>query len=419
MLLLCFEKAIYFFGALLLCYQLYFAGVALWGVVKKHREIPRAVPQVRFACVIAARNEAAVIGQLVDSLQAQAYPHTLFRVFVAPNNCTDNTAEIALAHGAEIFLPSGKITGKGEVLTQVVDKLLAEDEFDAMCVFDADNLVDAQFLQNMNDAIADGAQVVQGFRDSKNPDQSAMSGCYSIGYWLVNQFYNHSRSTLGLSALVNGSGFAVTKQLLTRLGGWHTTTMTEDYEFSAQCACVGERVRYAPDARIYDEQPLTFAQSWKQRRRWTTGSLQGFLRYHSTLWEQAVLRRSSVCVDMYLTFLMPLTQLLGLIVCGGSIVIVLLRGDVVMGSLVVHSLTAVMILLAGSAFGAVAASSAVAAVAVAQQRSTLLSMGKSIAVFWVFLGSFLLLTLLSFIRQKTTWDPIAHTAAKSIGELAP
>ena len=108
--------------------------------------------------------------------------------------------------------------------------------YDAMCVFDADNLVHPDFLARMNDAVCAGHVAVQGFRDSKNPEQSAISGCYSICYWMLNRFYNSARSALGLSALVNGSGFTATAGLLRELGGWNTVTMTEDYEFSAQCA---------------------------------------------------------------------------------------------------------------------------------------------------------------------------------------
>lgn len=311
MLLLILTRIVLALGLLLGLYAAYFAVVALFGLRRPVPAAPCAAPQKRFALVVAARNEAAVIGHLVDSLQALDYPRELYDVIVAPNNCTDDTEAIAARHGAHIFHAQGKIRSKGEVLTQVVDKLVLPGPYDAMCVFDADNLVDGRFLARMNDVLCGGAQVAQGFRDSKNPEQSAISGCYSICYWMLNRFYNGARSTLRLSALVNGSGFAVTTALLRRLGGWHTVTMTEDYEFSAQCAMLGERVHFVPDAVIYDEQPLTFVQSWKQRRRWTTGSLQGLQQYGHGLFASFVLHGSVVCLDMFLTFLVPLTQLLG------------------------------------------------------------------------------------------------------------
>ena len=66
-------------------------------------------------------------------------------MIVAPNNCTDDTEAVAAGRGARMFRPEGVIRSKGEVRTQVVDKIVLAEEFDAMCVFDADNLVDGQF----------------------------------------------------------------------------------------------------------------------------------------------------------------------------------------------------------------------------------------------------------------------------------
>lgn len=53
----------------------------------------------RFAVLIAARNEAAVIGDLIDSLKQQNYPAELIDIYVVADNCIDCTAEIAHAHG--------------------------------------------------------------------------------------------------------------------------------------------------------------------------------------------------------------------------------------------------------------------------------------------------------------------------------
>ena len=131
-------------GAALSVYTLYFGVIALRGLVRRAPAFARSAPQKRIACVVAARNEAAVIGPLVDSLLAQDYPRALFEVIVAPNNCTDDTEAVAAAHGARIFRPTGPIRSKGDVLAQVVDEVVLKENFDAMCVFDADNLAGRQ-----------------------------------------------------------------------------------------------------------------------------------------------------------------------------------------------------------------------------------------------------------------------------------
>ena len=405
-------------SVLLGIYTLYFGAIALVGLIRRAKAIPAAAPQKRFACVIAARNEALVIGNLVDSLHAQNYPADLFEVIVAPNNCTDETESIARRHGARIFTSQGTIRSKGEVLTQIVDDVILRENFDAMCVFDADNLVDQNFLQRMNDALCNGAQAAQGFRDSKNPEQSAISGCYSICYWMLNRFYNSARSMLGLSALINGSGFAVTSDLLRKLGGWHTCTMTEDYEFSAQCAIAGGRVDFIPDAIIYDEQPLTFVQSWRQRRRWTTGSLQGLQNYGGLLFREMILRRSVVCFDMYLTFLTPFAQLAGAVLGITGTVLLLAGKGFVIGSIFFNGMVAALILTLGGLVLSCLGTAAAATVTVLLKKDNLHGMGWGIAAFWMFALSHTVLTLLSFVKQENVWRPIAHTSVKTMDDIA-
>ena len=159
MVTLILTRIVFVLSIPLCLYAVYFGVVALFGLRKKLPAAPQAKPEKRFALVVAARNEAAVIGHLVDSLYGQDYPRELYEVIVAPNNCTDDTEAVAAGRGARIFCPEGVIRSKGEVLTQVVDKIVLAEEFDAMCVFDADNLVDGQFLARMNDALVSGAQV--------------------------------------------------------------------------------------------------------------------------------------------------------------------------------------------------------------------------------------------------------------------
>ena len=101
MLLLILWRLVTACSILLGLYMLYFGAVALFGF-KKRRAVPRTAPKTKFACVVAARNEEAVIANLVHSLRRQNYPPELFDIIVAPNNCTDDTAGAAQAAGATL-----------------------------------------------------------------------------------------------------------------------------------------------------------------------------------------------------------------------------------------------------------------------------------------------------------------------------
>ncbi len=400
-------------GGLLMLYNLYFCVLAVVGL-RGRKEHPRAMPATRFAVVVAARNEEKVLAQLLESLWQQNYPRELFTVYVAPNNCTDNTRALALKCGATVFDAVGEVHGKGDVLAQMAAYLEERGGYDALCVFDADNLVHPDFLQKMNDAYAAGVRVAQGFRDSKNPTDTAVATCYSVCYWMLNRFYNAGREAFHLSGLVNGSGFMVARAVLQKLGGWNTCTMTEDYEFSAQCVLAGERVQYVAGAVIYDEQPLTFRQSWRQRRRWSSGSAQGMQLYGMPLVAQALKKRSWKCFDMALTFLTPVVQVVSL--CTGVLTVLLAAYRVIEWRWM--PLTEFLWLAVALVCGAFVLCAMMASFVIWLNRGTeLQGSGRGVLYFALFLLSWLPISIISLFKRIRTWEPIAHTRAARLQDM--
>lgn len=229
----------------------------------------------RFMAIIPAHNEQAVVANLIQSLKNQDYPKELYDIYVIADNCTDATATVAKEAGAIVykrFDPEHKT--KGYALKWFLDQKIKEDApYDAFCVFDADNIVDVNFLKNMNKKLCQGETVVQGYRDIKNPTDSWITAGYAIFYWMMNRFYHLARYNIGLSPLINGTGFMV-KFDVVKPDGWITETLTEDIEFSLKRIISGNKLGWAKDAIVYDEQPVGFKQSWSQRSRWTVGHIQ-------------------------------------------------------------------------------------------------------------------------------------------------
>lgn len=282
-----------------------------WGQFEKLDPIPSARAQKKIAVLIAARNEEKVIGNLVSSLKKQRYPDRLYDIYVIPNNCTDHTAQAAQDAGARVMFCESPVHSKGDVLHEVFERLLQAGEgYDGFIIFDADNLVDGGFLQAANDALCAGYQVGQGYRDSKNPDDSWVAGCTSVFFWFMNRLFNRTRAAMGLSCPLNGTGILIGADFLRR-HGYKTFALTEDLEFTAQCALAGEKIAWMPRAITYDEQPIKFKDSWTQRRRWAAGTRQCLVSYGAALYRQA--GKSRISRDVALHFSGVVVQMLSLI----------------------------------------------------------------------------------------------------------
>ncbi len=232
-------------------------------------------PEKKFAVVIAAHNESAVIGQLIENLKSQEYPKELYDVYVIADNCNDNTAEVAEESGA-IVCPRFDDTkkSKGFALEWMFERLFEMEKdgkiYDAVAIFDADNLVHPKFLAEMNNRLLKGDTIIQGFLDAKNPYDTWVSGTFAIAFWVIDYVSHLAKTNIGLSAVLGGTGMCITIDVLKKYG-WRATCLTEDMEFTMKSLAEGIKTTWAHDAIVYDEKPLTFAQSWTQRKRWAQG----------------------------------------------------------------------------------------------------------------------------------------------------
>ena len=150
---------------LIFLFTLYFFIIGFCGMWRR-KENKVKVPKKTFALVVAAHNESAVIGQLVENLGQLNYPKNMYDIHVVADNCEDNTAEVAAQAGAivhERTHPTKK--SKGYALDWMFDRLFKMDkEYDAVCVFDADNLVHPQFLMEMNNRLCKGDKVIHSLK---------------------------------------------------------------------------------------------------------------------------------------------------------------------------------------------------------------------------------------------------------------
>lgn len=283
-------------------YQFFYIPVSL--LAKERKPELKPVPH-DFAVLICARNESAVIGDLCDSLKAQTYPAEQIHIFVMADNCTDDTASIAKAHGATVYTRSDtQNIGKGFALEALLGHI-AEDYpagFDGYFVFDADNLLEPDYIEQMNRTFSDGNDIITSYRNSKNYGDNWISAGYALWFLRESKYLNYPRYLLRTSCAVSGTGFLFSRKVLEEIGGWPFHMLVEDIEFTVNRITSGYKIAFCKNAVLYDEQPVTFRQSWRQRLRWSRGYLQVFGGYGKALIKGAF-KGSFSCYDMSMTIM--------------------------------------------------------------------------------------------------------------------
>jgi cellulose synthase/poly-beta-1,6-N-acetylglucosamine synthase-like glycosyltransferase len=283
------------------------------------KQPPRAVGFRRFAILIPAHDEAAVLAPLLSSLKDQTYPAEYFSIFVSCDNCSDNTAEIARECGADPLIRTDtKRRGKTWNVRWALSRI-PMDDFDALAMFDADNLVEADFLSRMNDYMEANpdAEAIQGVLDVKNPDDNWLTKSYAVAYWFTNRFWQMARSLWGLSCTLGGTGLVIRAAALRRLG-WNFESLTEDLEMSTHLILSGGRVHWNNYAIIYDEKPQELSMSNKQRTRWMQGHYWVCMRYGAKALFMFIQTGRIQYLDLLLYLLAPMKCCVSVIamICG-------------------------------------------------------------------------------------------------------
>jgi len=279
--------------------------IALGGFLPARRP-PRAAPKHRFAIIVPAHNEEQVVGYLVRELLAQDYPRELFRIFVSCDNCTDRTAEVAREAGAVALIRADAArAGKQWNLEWAFEHVPIAD-FDAVAIFDADNIPEPDFLSAMNDLMVarPDAEVIQGYLDSKNPDDSWVARASALAYWYTNRFWQQARMPWGLSAQLGGTGAVIRTGCLERIG-WETGSLADDLEFSTKVILAGGHVLWNEWARVYDEKPVTYQASYRQRSRWMRGHYWVLYRYGLRCLREFARTRRLQYLDLFMYLVAP------------------------------------------------------------------------------------------------------------------
>lgn len=383
----------------------YYVVFTIYGLFRRTKKYADTDQRKHFAAVIAARNEELVIGNLVESLKAADYPPELLDIYVFLTNCTDKTGEIAGEHGANVVECKIEAHSKGDVLRYVFNEFFkGKSEIEAYAVFDADNVVDAELFNEMNKALSEGCPVVQGMRRGKNMSRKWISASYEIFYAMQNVFYNHPRSSAGLTAVISGTGWVADKAFIDRIG-YDMNTITEDYEMNNKLALCDERIAYCRDAIVFDEFTEKLSVSVTQRIRWTVGLYQSIRKYEGKLIKKALRfgHGSWLCFDVAHMNLLLVVMLISSVVLPVSYFVFKLPISFAMY---------LLLMLAGFWITI----SLCAAVAVLKSGIGLKENMKGVLAFPLFMITWVPILAYCLFKRDVEWKPIKHDMVISIEE---
>jgi cellulose synthase/poly-beta-1,6-N-acetylglucosamine synthase-like glycosyltransferase len=272
----------------------------------KKKLLPLPVKEVsfkHFIILVPAKNEAATLPGLLKSIAAQDYPRAHYRAVVVADNCTDNTCEVALAHGAECI--DKRLMDahpcKGACMAYAA-KLFMPQELPKdtyFVIIDADCELATGYLAEVNKQLNGplAASVLQSYRSVKNMNASVVASFDAASEEVRQLVVLGYRDMLGLNAFLHGSGTVYEKSVFFRMAARKGETAAEDKEWNAWLLEERIAIKWCPSARLEYNVYEKNAEFQKQRVRWVRGQFDTAKKFAGRALVQGIRKKNLSQVD--------------------------------------------------------------------------------------------------------------------------
>ncbi|MBD1822409.1 glycosyltransferase family 2 protein [Cyanobacteria bacterium FACHB-DQ100] len=271
----------------------------------------------RVSLMVAAKNEEAVVGRLVEMLCGLNYPNDRYEVWIINDNSSDQTAEILDQLATQypqlnvFHRPANAGGGKSGALNQVLP--LTQGEF--IVVFDADAQVEPDFLRRVLPVFDRGdvgaiqvrkaiIQAEPGFH-SKDANNFWIRG--QMAEMALDAFIHQQRSVIGGLGELRGNGQLVRREALIDCGGWNEETITDDLDLTFRLHLNQWDIEVVTEPAVYEEGVTSAIALWHQRNRWAEGGYQRYLDYWRLILQNRMGTRKTLDLAMFWTlqYVMP------------------------------------------------------------------------------------------------------------------
>ncbi len=238
------------------------------------------VKNPKIAILIPARDESKVIEPLLKSILVQSVSIAPEQVYIIVEKETDPTIALARKYHMQYFIRQKlNLKTKGYALQELIEDLEKKKEYyDLYFIFDADNILDKDFIRYMLEDYQAGYAVSTGYRALKNRNHYFPISA-GLTFYFINEIRNRNVSKKNGSMLLSGTGYYIHGDYIRKWKTFPFHSLTEDYESSLYYALHNISTHYQDKAIFYDEQPENYRKSIIQRSRWIKGYFQNYLAY--------------------------------------------------------------------------------------------------------------------------------------------
>lgn len=258
---------------LLIIYSLFLLVYSFF-VMTRNNNSPKKSDTVtnKYCILIPARNESQVIEQLLISIEKQTKKINSKDVYIIVESKEDPTVEIVKKHNMNIVYRKDLTKKrKGYALDDAIKEVLSKNKkYDAYFIFDADNILDKNYIKEMINSIEEGYDIGISYRNTKN-SSTLVAASSALTFSMINTIGNQLKSKYTNNLTISGTGYYIKGSLVEDWQGFPFNTLTEDYELTLYSTLNNLTTTYNEKAIFYDEQPDSFKVSMKQRTRWVKG----------------------------------------------------------------------------------------------------------------------------------------------------
>lgn len=309
MTILYWVEAILFIVFLInIAYLLFFA-IASYGKTKRIDQISSG-DRKRIAILIPAYKEDLVVLECVHSCLQQKYPADKYDTIVISDKMKDETnatlSDLPIILVKVFFENSTKAKALNYAMKQI------GDDYDIAVVLDADNIINTDFLERINDAFSNPhIQILQAHRMAKNLNTN-LSVLDAASEEINNGIFRLGHANVGLSAALIGSGMAFGYSLFKNIMLTIDAVGGFDRALELSLLKEGKRIYYLPDVEVLDEKVQNHANFSNQRRRWLSAQIHYLTQYIGDIPSALLKGNWDFCDKVFQQMSIPRILLLGM-----------------------------------------------------------------------------------------------------------